>query len=272
MKGTMRSRSLHIAPPHGQWRKSGATFHTAKTEEGSFGASFSSFASDGESFAVQKQVGFADEQGGSLCKVHFVENFRASCPPDILWWERDELQVIKAEASQVMRKFRSNSALCEAVMTVLAQGMTGTEERSQIKVYLDRMKECADARGLEQHIVMPCRKLTIVHYKSVFEMQDKVRRKRMTNTDKGLEAISAASEKSSRPFTILASRKAQHDTREAMRAAFCLSSKPKEVATNMQKGKQQRSKRLQMNRRAMFSHSVSVRNVNSKYGSISFCD
>jgi hypothetical protein len=268
MKDTTRSRSLHIAPPHGQWRKSGATFHT---EEGSFGASFCSFASDGEWFAVQKKVGFADDQGGSLCKVHVVENFRASYPPDILWWERDELQVIKAEANQVMRKFRSNSALCEAVMTVLAQGMTGTEERSQIKVYLDRMKECADARGLEQHIVMPCRKLTLVHYKSVFEMQEKVRRKRMTNTDKGLEAISAASEKSSRPFTILASRKAQHDTREAMRAAFCLS-KPKEVPTNMQKGKQQRSKRLQKDRRAMFSHSVSVRNVNSKYGSISFCD
>jgi hypothetical protein len=267
----MRSQSLHIAPPHIQWRKSGATFHTAKTEEGSFGASFSSFATDGDSFAVHKHVAFADESGGNLCKVHAVENFRASYPVYELWWERDELQVIKAEASAVMREFRANSALCDAVMTVLAQGMTGTEERSQVKVYLDKMKECSEARGLEQHIVLPCRKLTLVHYKSVFDMQDKVRRKRMTNTDKGLEVISAASAKSSKPFTILASRKAQHDTREAMRAAFCLS-KPKQVATHMQKGKQQRGKRLQMDRRAMFSHSVSVRNVKSTYGNISFCD
>lgn len=241
-------------------------------------------------------------------KVIPVESWKAESE---LWWDGEELMEIKGDCNVVMREHRKNTELIDSIATILAQGMTNTADPTLVKKFMSQMRRSDAARGLERDVAAPCSKLVLLHYKCVFDTQKKLREKNIMGSDKAMELLAKSCEKSSKAFGMLAVRLAQHDTREAMKAAFTFQSS----RNLMVKGKKNRMQRrasssggaIQLktkgnrraslsgggadqggggppvdrrnamakrsggfDRRKMLAHSVSMRSVNSKYGSLGF--
>lgn len=307
----MRSRTIHTSPDDNSFPKKvvyGYTWHTSTTDQTAEDSSCSSFYSFGldqdetKTTAPPKKVVFNEH----FNQVKEVESWREYSD---LWWDDEELMEIKGNCNVIVREYRKKHDLIDSIANILAQGMTNTHDPLLVKRLLAEMKKCDEARGLERDAAAPCAKLEMLHYKSIFETQKKLRSAKMMGTNNAWESLAKSCEKSSKAFALLASRFAQHDTREAMRAAFSFGN-----VNAMTKGKENRMQRRAsvggrtskitmtrvdrraslsastypsegprvdgraamakraggFDRRKMLANSVSMRSVNSKYGSLGF--
>lgn len=199
------------------------TTHTVKTEDDYSADSVTELGSSVSSFQCMsvdtknKRVQFSDESGDELCETFHVESFQDCIG---LWWEDHELRQMKADCTQIAKKYRHDEDFCNAIVGVLMHGVSGNESKPDTKTFLDQMRIYQDARGLEPHIVKQSELLADLHHNAVFEAQQEAYERGLIGTRKGDWLICSASAQTSRPFEVLASRLAKHDTREAMRAAF----------------------------------------------------
>lgn len=253
----MRSRSIvsSALEDNGEDPKSckkvlqhGFTWHTTtdRTSEESSCSSYGSFGGDDDN-DVNVLAGFKQKRPRKPIKrvafcataaneIHEIESLLDH--PE-LWWDGEELMEIRGDCNVILRQQRRNHELVESVTSILAQGMTENHDPEQTKKFMAAMKAAQDARGLERDAVPPCAKLIQAHYKSVFDMQKKLRDKQLLGSDRGTEALAKVCEKSSRAFALLASRMAQHDIRQAMAAAFTFTA----GTGAMVKGKENRQSR-----------------------------
>lgn len=209
-------------PTHSPTFRSGTTTHTVKTEDESTVQSTDQYSSE-SSFHCEvnkKSVSFADaanDDDDALCDIHVIESYRDLIG---LWWEEHELQQMKAECTKIVKYHRKDENFCNTVVTVLMQGVSGTESKPDTKTFLDQMRVHQSARGLEPHIVKQSEQLAELHQNAVFEAQEQAYKRGLIGTEKGDWLIRSASVQTSRPFEVLAYRLAKFDKREAMRAAF----------------------------------------------------
>eukprot|EP00977_Amphora_coffeiformis_P029282 scaffold39813_cov206-Amphora_coffeaeformis.AAC.3 len=225
----MRSRTLDLSLNDEEidTRKDlvhGFTWHTTTTEETAQESctSFCSFGFDGDDddeaeltkpMKTSKRVQFCEERN----KVQEVESWREHSE---LWWDEEEMLIIRGDCNVVVREYRKRQDLVEDLSLMLAQGMTGANDSNLVKKFMSRMKKCDPVRGFERDVHPPCRNLSLYHYKCVFETQKKLREKNLWGTEVATKNLSKCTERSSKAFANLAVRLAQYDTREAMRAAF----------------------------------------------------
>lgn len=120
-------------------------------------------------------------------------------------------------------------------------GVRCNQSGGDVNNFMEKMTACSKARGLEPHIVGPCKKLADIHYDAVFDAQQEAYDKGLYGTDKFDWAVYQASTQTSRPFEILAIRLAQHDTREAMRAAFSRRNSDSMLKTNKQRSRRRKT-------------------------------
>ena len=158
-----------------------------------------------------------DEDGEELCELFIVEDL--SEYPE-LWWTPEQLRKMKTDCHEIATRFKENEEFCDAVVDMLMQGVKCISSSSEVQNFMNKMTTFSEARGLEPHIVGPCKRLANIHYDAVFDAQQEAYDRGLYGTDKGDWAVCQASLQTSRPFEVLAFRQAQYDTREAMRAAF----------------------------------------------------
>ena len=298
-----------------------ATWHTSSTDrtaEESSCSSFGSFGCEDDCIILSKKNhrGRKPPRNVSFAPTNQIISVESWLDYSELWWDEEEMMDIKGDCNVIVRQLRKNQDLVDSITSILAQGMTGTHDAALVKKFMSQMKKCEDARGLERDAAPPCAKLIQAHYKCVFDMQQKLHDKGLLGSEKGTEALAKACEKSSKAFALLAVRMAQHDIRQAMKAAFTFK---ESGATAMDKGQRmqrrastsgvvnkstnftmsQVSRRASLtassshsessnsggpssqnrrnvmakksqglDRRKMLAHSVSMRSVKSKYGSL----
>ena len=193
------------------------TSHTAKTDECSNSDSVSTFGAFPTELSGKTVRFDCDEEGNAVCQFYEVESYREY---EHLWWSPDRLSTIKERCNETAKKYSRNEEFCETIINLMMHALQGCETPEDFNNLVENMSNHSEARGLEPHIVTPCKKLLQIHYDAVLDAQQEAYDNGYYGSERANMAIWKASIETSRPFEILAIRQAQFDCREAMRASF----------------------------------------------------